>query len=297
MFKLVERHKEIYKYYNKKFDNRTKHDFEPLFINNNMINEQDLLKQLKANNVDAKQFFYNAVIAKATFSLASTIQYLSGHYYIQEFSSQLCSRALLKPTKDKVNILDMCAAPGGKTINLSVLAPNSKIDALEKHRARLAGLYTNLNRMMIGNVDVHHIDAVECPSLKKKYDYVLLDAPCSGNFMNERQWYDKRSLKDFTNRQKIQKELLLSALKVMDKNSTLVYSTCSLEPEENEAVIDFALKHFDIIDIKDKVIIENSVPAMTSFQNNKYNPKVKKARRILHNSKFTPFFIAKLKKK
>jgi len=293
MNNLFERHKKIYKYYGKKFDNNTKHSFTSIFINTNLIKEQDLIKQLKDNKADIKQYFYNSAIVKANFSLASTPQYLSGLYYIQELSSQLCSRALLKPTKDSITILDMCASPGGKTINLSVIAPNAKITAIEKFKTRLPALYTNLNRMLVNNVDVQVIDAVEATG---KYDFILLDAPCSGNFMNEKQWYNKRKLNDFNNRQKLQKELLLTAHKVMKKDSILVYSTCSLEPEENEEVIDFALEHFEILDIKDKVVLENSYPAMTDFEEKKYNPKVKKARRILHNNKFTPFFIAKLRK-
>src|SRR5690606_17832950 len=79
-----------------------------------------------------------------------------------------------------------------------------------------------------------------------KYDKILLDAPCSGNFCIEPDYYKKRSLTDVNERAKLQKELIRSASKLLKDKGILIYSTCSLEVEENEGVIDWAIKNLNL---------------------------------------------------
>jgi 16S rRNA (cytosine967-C5)-methyltransferase len=148
-------------------------------------------------------------------------------------------------------ILDACAAPGGKTRIMAERNPCAAIVAMDVHPQRAA-----LLRKLVPNSNVHAIaaDAGLIPTAKK-FDRVLVDAPCSGTGTLARNPEIKWRLKseDVTRLQSNQLKILLSAMQFVASGGRVIYSTCSLEPEENEQVIEAALTQhasFTILDCR-----------------------------------------------
>ena len=83
-------------------------------------------------------------------------------------------------------------------------------------------------------------------SLNRTFDRILLDVPCSGNFASDSEWFNRRTLADIERNAKVQKEILSTAVKCLAPNGEMVYSTCSLEPEEDELNMDWAVKNLGL---------------------------------------------------
>jgi 16S rRNA (cytosine967-C5)-methyltransferase len=166
---------------------------------------------------------------------------------IQDEASQLV--ALLVGKGDA--ILDCCAAPGGKTRILAEQNPDSIVVAMELHTHRAALLKKLVTS---GNVRVIAADARQFP-LDKKFDRILVDAPCSGTGTLARNPEIKWRLKaeDMARLQGYQLEILSAAMSHVASHGRVIYSTCSLEPEENERVVETALAanpEFRLIDCR-----------------------------------------------
>jgi NOL1/NOP2/sun family putative RNA methylase len=231
------------------------HDIDPekiilkqsIRVNTLKISEEDLVKRLKQKKIKIKKipFTDHGYWADADFALSSTPEYLKGYYYIQEAASQLPAKAL-SPKKGE-SVLDMCAAPGSKTTQLAQYMLNQgNIIAIDSNAKRLSALKNNLERCGVKNCITYHKDAIYADDLGQRFDKVLLDAPCSGNFTTDPGWFEKRSVEDIKAKAKTQKSLLRAAIQVLSPSGTLVYSTCSLEPEEDEQVIEWALANLPI---------------------------------------------------
>ncbi|MFC1722669.1 NOL1/NOP2/sun family putative RNA methylase [Nanoarchaeota archaeon] len=225
-------------------------DFRPklsIRINTLKTDKKACLDHLKKKKVQLKKipFLYHGYWAEAPFSLVSTAEYLQGYYYIQEAASQLPAQ-VLSPEKGEL-VLDMTASPGSKTTQLAQMMENQgQIIALESKKPRIPKLNNNLERLGVKNTIIYHKDARYASDLKVKFDKILLDAPCSGNYTQDPEWFKKRSIQDFKDMAKLQKSLLRAAIQVLKPTGTLVYSTCSLEPEENEEVIEWALENLNL---------------------------------------------------
>jgi tRNA (cytosine40_48-C5)-methyltransferase len=216
-------------------------------VNNLNINEKELIKRLKEKEVSVNKisFLKNGYYVDSDFSLGSTEEYLSGYYYLQEAASQTISE-ILDPKEDEL-ILDMCSAPGSKTTHLSQLMKNKgTIIALDSNLKRIEALKNNLERMKCKNVIVYRKDAKYANDFNLKFDKILLDAPCSGNFLIEEDWFEKRDIEGILKNAIEQKKLIAAAIRILKKDGILIYSTCSLEPEENEEIIEYVLDNFDI---------------------------------------------------
>jgi NOL1/NOP2/sun family putative RNA methylase len=212
---------------------------DALRINTLKISEDSLLTRLKKNKVKLEKipFTKYGYYYSADFSLGSTLEYLQGYYYLQEAASQVAVE-ILDPKENEI-ILDMCAAPGGKTSQISQYTNNkATIIALDLKRERLEALKNNLQRMGCTNVVCYNKDARYVDDIGIKFDKILLDAPCSGNFVTDNDWFNKRDLAGIKTNARHQKELLKIAVKVLKPNGTIVYSTCSLELEEDEEIVD-----------------------------------------------------------
>jgi NOL1/NOP2/sun family putative RNA methylase len=178
-------------------------------------------------------------------SVGATAEYLLGLYSIQEAAAQIPA-TLFSDLRGKT-VLDACAAPGGKTVQLADLMGNSGVlVALDVKKRRLAALSNHLERCHVSNTVVYNMDAKRVSRLKLKFDRILLDVPCSGNFVGERDWFKRRTLADVRRNAKLQKEILAEAAECLRDDGVMVYSTCSLEPEENEVNIDWATKNLNL---------------------------------------------------
>ena len=190
-------------------------------------------------------------VEKSKFSVGATSEYLLGLYSIQEAAAQIPVSLFTELKNQKV--LDSCAAPGGKTTQLADSMSNTGvIVALDVDRRRLTALTNHLERCRSKNAVVYDLDAREVSLLNLKFDRVLCDMPCSGNFVTDEEWFQRRTIEDVKRNARLQREILTSAVKVLNDDGEIVYSTCSLEPEENELNIDWATRnlHVKVVKIK-----------------------------------------------
>ena len=205
-------------------------------VNTTKISPQQLKRRLEKRGVKLRPIpFVNHgfYVENTRFNLVSCPEYLLGLFYIQDAASQIPAE-ILKP---KTVVLDAFAAPGGKTTQLSEYAD---VLAIEKNPARMKKLLNNVERLGIGNIIAYTMDFMD---VSGQFPYILCDMPCSGNYMLEANWIKKNTQKRINGRSNLQKQYLSHALSLLKKNGILLYCTCSLEPEEDEVVIDYALKH------------------------------------------------------
>ena len=184
-------------------------------------------------------------IRRSKISVGATAEYLLGLYSIQEAAAQIPA-ALFTALEGKI-VLDACAAPGGKTVQLADLMGNTGvIVALDIEKRRLIALSNHLERCNVSNAIVYHLDARRASRLNLKFDRILLDVPCSGNFAADKNWFKRRTLRDVERNAKLQREILTEAVACLNAEGEIVYSTCSLEPEENEVNMNWAIKHLNL---------------------------------------------------
>jgi NOL1/NOP2/sun family putative RNA methylase len=180
-------------------------------------------------------------VCRSEFSVGATSEYLLGLYSIQEAAAQI-PVSLFTEVKHQL-MLDACAAPGGKTVQMADRMRNTgALVALDVRRRRLNALANHLERCQVKNTIVYEMDARKASELGLKFGGILLDVPCSGNFAADRDWFKRRTIDDVKRNAKLQREMLAEAVRVLKDDGELVYSTCSLEPEENELNIDWALR-------------------------------------------------------
>ena len=178
-------------------------------------------------------------------SPGATAEYLLGMYSIQEAAAQI--PALLFSGLGGKMVLDACAAPGGKTTQLANIMSNSgTITALDVNKTRLAAMANHLERCHVSNTAVYKMDATQVDRLNRTFDRILLDVPCSGNFASDDQWLNRRTHGDIERNSKLQKEILAATVKCLSPEGEIVYSTCSLEPEEDELNMDWAIKNLGL---------------------------------------------------
>ena len=167
--------------------------------------------------------------------LRQTEQYQRGEFYLQSLSSML-PPLVLAPASGE-NVLDMTAAPGGKTTQLSALSGGQAlITACEKDKIRFDRLKFNVTRQGAPRVNLLQTDASRLDEFFR-FDKILLDAPCSGSGTIDLRYPVKISQKLVENSVILQKKLLTKALSVLKSGSLMVYSTCSVLPQENGGVL------------------------------------------------------------
>ena len=168
---------------------------------------------------------------------------------------------ILDPNPNEI-VIDMCAAPGSKATHLAQLMKNKgTLILIDRNRNRIPALETNLRRMGIVNSIVLNMDAKDISKLNIKADKILLDVPCTGEGLIRQDPTRKKSkkLRDIEKMSKIQKLLLRAGLKVLKPGGKLLYSTCSIAPEENELVLNDVLQDesdFSIIKINNQYGID-----------------------------------------
>lgn len=231
-------------------------------------------------------------VCKAKFSIGATSEYLLGLYSIQEAAAQI--PVTLFTELENKTVLDACAAPGGKTVQLADSMHNTgAIVALDIRRQRLTALANQLERCYVKNAVVHFSDARHVSQLKVNYDRILLDVPCSGNFAADKNWFRRRTIKDVERNAAHQREILAEAVKVLRGNSEIVYSTCSLEPEENELNIDWAIRN---LSVGVEEINCHGQNGLTNVFGKHLDGSIEKCRRIWPGQT-QGFFVCKLKRR
>lgn len=180
--------------------------------------------------------------------IAQTELYRRGEIYLQSLSSMLPPLVLGAEAGEE--ILDMTAAPGGKTTQIAALTGGkANITACEKDKIRFGRLRFNLERQGAGRVNVLPADALRLDECLR-FDKILLDAPCSGSgtlAMGEKTVISEKLVQNCA---ALQERLLRKALTLLKKGGTLVYSTCSVLREENEEIVLRAAKGMEILPLR-----------------------------------------------
>ncbi|XP_014221312.1 probable 28S rRNA (cytosine-C(5))-methyltransferase [Trichogramma pretiosum] len=245
------------------------------------------------------------VVYSSSVPVGATPEYLGGHYMLQGASSFLPVMAL--DPKPNERILDMCAAPGGKSSYIAALMKNTGVlFSNDTNKNRTKAIIGNFHRLGVKNSVICSYDGRKIPSIIKGFDRVLLDAPCTGTGVIAKDPSVKTN-KDEVDVQRcctLQRELLLAAIDAVNHKSEsggiIVYSTCSILPEENEWIIDYALKKRDVklVSLQEgSKPIEFGSEGFTNFRNLKFHPSLKMTRRFYpHIHNMDGFFVAKLKK-
>ena len=236
------------------------------------------------------------VAFKAGNPLGATPEYLAGYYIIQGANSFL--PVLNLGLEENQIVVDLCAAPGGKTTHIAQLMNNTGvIYANEIEKERTHSLKSNLHRMNVINCIITNMDANDFNV--GKVDRVLLDAPCSGTGVISKDASVKttKSAIEIKKIQKIQKKLILHAFDMLKPNGVMVYSTCSILVEENEEVLDYLLRNRKNAKIEEPDVSVGKNGFM-SFRGQDFSNEIKKAKRIYpHVHNMDGFFYCKISKK
>jgi ribosomal RNA methyltransferase Nop2 len=235
-------------------------------------------------------------INKSQVPIGATPEYLSGMYMLQSAASMLPVMALSPQPGDYV--LDMAAAPGGKTTHIAQVMKNQGlIVANDVKKERMISLNYNVQRLGIKNVILTNYDGRKLPPSLKNFDRVLLDAPCTGLgvISRDKSIKQNRTLKDVYRASHLQKELLRKAIDLCKVGGYVVYSTCSFAVEENEEVVDYAVRNRFVKIIDTGLDIESRV--ISKFGDKKFHDRVKHCIRVYpHVNNLDGFFVCKLKK-
>jgi len=227
--------------------------------------------------------------------VGNLIEHALGYFYVQDAASMIPPIVLDPKPNEKV--LDMCASPGSKSSQIAQMMENSgTLIANDNKGIRLAPLGINLQRMGISNTIITLMSGTSFRNFE--FDKILVDAPCSctGTIRKSLKVLTEWSENMIQRMVKDQKKLLEAAYLNLKKGGTLVYSTCSVEPEEDEGVITWFLDKYkdaklEKIEVKG---LKCSEPVL-SFKDKTYNPEVKKCLRIYPQDNDTEgFFVAKI---
>ena len=231
--------------------------------------------------------------------IGNTVEHQLGYYYIQESASMLPPLALDPKPGD--TILDMCAAPGSKTTQIAqYMKGRGMLMANDYQGIRLQPLGINLQRMGVTNTIMTLGEGRYYAKVNIDFDRILVDAPCSGTGTIRKSlktigMWNPNAIKRLNGQQR---QLLETAFIKVKKGGIVVYSTCSLEPEEDEAVVSWLLEKHPNAKLQDiKLPGLKSSPPVKEFEGTTYHKDINKCLRIWpQDNDSEGFFVAKIKK-
>ncbi len=232
--------------------------------------------------------------------LGKSVEHYGGWFYLQDPASMIPPEVM--KAQEGEWILDLAAAPGGKTLHISsTMQEKGILIANDVSAQRIKGLVSNLDRMGAVNVAVAQLNGNQWGRLfPNTFHQVLLDAPCSaeGTIRKDSFALEHWSLRVIEKMARQQQPLILSAFQCLRSGGTLVYSTCTLSPEENERVVDFLLRKFP----NNAMVVEWELPGLltspgVSEWEGKAFVQAEKTKRIYpHQNDTEGFFVAKIRK-
>ena len=219
----------------------------PIFIRVNTlkITKEELLELLKSQGVEAEAVEQtDAICIKSGLSVEKSELYKNGLFYVQDLSSQKCAETL--GGKAGECILDICAAPGGKSFTTALLMENKgEIVSCDLYEQRTSLIAKGASRLGIDIINPHTADATVYDEKIGEFDAVLCDVPCSGlGIMRRKPDIKYKPVTDFEELEKTQFQILENAVKYLKKGGRIVYSTCTLRKNENERQIEAFLKKY-----------------------------------------------------
>lgn len=231
--------------------------------------------------------------------LSTDPQASAGQIYLQNPSSVFAVR-VLNPQADE-EILDLAAAPGGKTLAIAAAMNNTgRIAAVEVVPGRFHRLRANLERCGVTNVEFYLKDGRSVGrAVPERFDRVLLDAPCSSQA--RMRWDNPATYKHWSSRkvkesQRKQKSLLRSAYAALKPGGVLVYSTCSFSVEENELVVNHLLQRSEAQVLAIDTVTGNVQPGLTAWRGRSLHAELHRSIRVIPDGVWDGFYLALLKK-
>ena len=228
--------------------------------------------------------------------IGNLIEHNLGYFYVQEAASMI-PPVVLDAKPDDI-ILDMCSAPGSKTTQLAAIMQNKGVlISNDSDYKRMAPLSFNIQRTGATNTLV---TLMEGRFFKMPFDKILLDAPCSGTgtirkSLKTLKMWNPNMVKRIAG---TQRQLIDVAFNCLKPGGVMTYSTCTLEPEENEAIIDFLLSKYKNAKLEKINLNIKHGPTVKEFNGQKYNKEVEKCLRIWPQDNDTcGFFVAKIRKR
>lgn len=230
----------------------------------------------------------------------STFPFLAGLCHVQEEVSILAADVLgVKPGE---RVLDLCAAPGGKTARIALCGMRNAgtVVANDRSPGRLKALRGNLDRLGVINTSVTQFDATGYPPGAGSFDRVLVDAPCSGTgtVRKHPEALDASSAGALAAMPGLQKAILRRAIALLKPGGTLLYSTCTFSPLENEVVVHETLAEHPELRLEPIMVQQfEMAPGLTSFGGRDFDPTLADTRRIYpHQNDTGGFFLARMTK-
>jgi NOL1/NOP2/sun family putative RNA methylase len=230
--------------------------------------------------------------------IGNLMEHTLGYFYLQEAASMM-PPVVLDPKPEEI-VLDIAASPGSKTTQIAQYMENKGILIANDYTyERMKPLCINLQRCGVTNAIVTLMEGQRFKRSGIEFDRVLVDAPCSGTGTI------RKSLKtigiwnpDMIKRLSItQKQLIETGFNLLKEHGTMVYSTCSLEPEEDESVVDFLINKYENAKLQEIKLNLKRSDAVLEFDGKKYNDEIKKCLRIWpQDNDSEGFFVAKIKK-
>lgn len=272
---------------NKIIDGYSKQRYVTLRANTIKATNEEIKQELKNSNIEYEEveLYKDALIIKNVREneIRKMLIYEEGKIYLQSLSSMLPPIAL--EPKEGENILDMAAAPGGKTTQIAAITSNgSYITACEKNKIRAERLKYNLQKQGVTCANVMTEDARQLSDYFS-FDKILLDAPCSGS--GTENVFENNFSEELIKRScKAQENLLRKALNILKPGGEMIYSTCSILKKENEEIIGKVLKNneIEIVPIK----LDEQIPLLPVT--------VSGTICVCPTELYEGFFVAKLKK-
>ncbi len=222
----------------------------PVTIRRNQLlcTEEELFDSMGKNSLKRLDFPENAYTLCGS-DVASSEAFKRGFFHVQDIASQLCCMAVAPTDKDR--ILDLCAAPGGKTFTMAeMMGGKGEVYAFDLHEKRVGLIKKGAERLCLENIRAAVGDASKYNPQLPKFTKVLCDVPCSGlGAIRRKPEIKYKSLSDFSGLPEIQYRIAENALNYLEHGGELIYSTCTLRREENDAVCDRLLENYgDVIE-------------------------------------------------
>ncbi|MFB6175413.1 MAG: RsmB/NOP family class I SAM-dependent RNA methyltransferase [Candidatus Nanohalobium sp.] len=262
---------------------------------NDLKASENFDQQIKERFEDVEQASWNRKIyrLKSTETPGKTSMHWRGEYYVQEESASLPAHILDPQPGEK--ILDMCAAPGGKATQIAEKMNNKGLVVANDDSAqRMKSLHANVYRTGSACITATNYDGRAIPE-DEKYDRVLVDAPCSGEGDRFYRNFEPASEEEVEGLSELQKQLVDKAKNLLKPDGVLVYSTCTINPQENEGVVRHLLEQGLELEKIDTEFPHSE--GVEKFEGEIYGEEMRKTVRIYpHHLNSGVIFVAKFRK-
>lgn len=272
-------------------------------INKLRITKEEVVSELESQNIafqDIQGIDFALFLQNIEKKVVTNLEcYKSGGVYPQNLSSMFVPLVLAPQPDDR--ILDLCSAPGSKTSQIAAMMNNQgEIIAVERVKERYYRLRSVLDQLGVTNVTAHILDGRKFKD-DFGFDRILVDAPCSSESIlkldepKSFQYWSERKIKEMAHKQK---GLLLNASRLLKPGGTLVYSTCTFAPEENEAVVTWVLRKNPDLELQaiDEICVP-AYPCLFEWRARRFAMDVSRCLRIEPSEMTEGFFIAKFSKR